>query len=215
MLSPRSPLPPRPASLVVADFGCGDCKIASSIKNKVHSFDLVPLSPLVTVCDMAKVGGDTGSMRRGQGGGGSRAAHPQCVHRSCQGDGGGWQGGLDAAWRQLRWAGEGVLCARASSHLFGKPGHLRLRAPQRRCSVESKSPGSGEARKGCPSAVTVLPPGWCLAGALGSRVGGRCGVLPGADGHQPAGDPGRGQPCAEAGVGRDARQAGKGQEASG
>ncbi|XP_074996672.1 ribosomal RNA-processing protein 8 isoform X3 [Calonectris borealis] len=44
----------RPASLVVADFGCGDCKIASSIKNKVHSFDLVPLSPLVTVCDMAK-----------------------------------------------------------------------------------------------------------------------------------------------------------------
>ncbi|KAF1570649.1 UNVERIFIED_CONTAM: Ribosomal RNA-processing protein 8, partial [Eudyptes pachyrhynchus] len=45
----------RPASLVVADFGCGDCKIASSVKNKVHSFDLVPLSPLVTVCDMAKV----------------------------------------------------------------------------------------------------------------------------------------------------------------
>ncbi|XP_064297757.1 ribosomal RNA-processing protein 8 isoform X2 [Phalacrocorax carbo] len=45
----------RPTSLVVADFGCGDCKIATSVKNKVHSFDLVPLSPLVTVCDMAKV----------------------------------------------------------------------------------------------------------------------------------------------------------------
>ncbi|XP_029898131.1 ribosomal RNA-processing protein 8 isoform X4 [Aquila chrysaetos chrysaetos] len=45
----------RPASLVVADFGCGDCKIASSVRNKVHSFDLVALSPLVTVCDMAKV----------------------------------------------------------------------------------------------------------------------------------------------------------------
>ncbi|XP_064361405.1 ribosomal RNA-processing protein 8 isoform X2 [Dromaius novaehollandiae] len=45
----------RPASLVVADFGCGDCKIANSIRNKVHSFDLVALSPLVTVCDMAKV----------------------------------------------------------------------------------------------------------------------------------------------------------------
>lgn len=57
VLSPHSPPPPRPASLVVADFGCGDCKIASSIRNKVHSFDLVPLSPLVTVCDMAKVGG--------------------------------------------------------------------------------------------------------------------------------------------------------------
>ncbi|NXF40136.1 RRP8 protein, partial [Nyctibius bracteatus] len=45
----------RPPSLVVADFGCGDCKIARSVKNKVHCFDLVPLSPLVTVCDMAKV----------------------------------------------------------------------------------------------------------------------------------------------------------------
>ncbi|XP_074917986.1 ribosomal RNA-processing protein 8 isoform X2 [Chelonoidis abingdonii] len=45
----------RPASLVVADFGCGDCKIATSIRNKVHSFDLVALSPCVTVCDMAKV----------------------------------------------------------------------------------------------------------------------------------------------------------------
>ncbi|XP_042694271.1 ribosomal RNA-processing protein 8 [Centrocercus urophasianus] len=45
----------RSASLVVADFGCGDCKIASSVRNKVHCFDLVPLSPLVTVCDMAEV----------------------------------------------------------------------------------------------------------------------------------------------------------------
>ncbi|TFJ97837.1 myc-associated zinc finger protein [Platysternon megacephalum] len=45
----------RPASLVVADFGCGDCKIATSVRNKVHSFDLVALSPRVTVCDMAKV----------------------------------------------------------------------------------------------------------------------------------------------------------------
>ncbi|KAM6226050.1 ribosomal RNA-processing protein 8, partial [Porphyrio hochstetteri] len=45
----------RPASLVVADFGCGDCKIAASVRNQVHCFDLVPLSPLVTVCDMAEV----------------------------------------------------------------------------------------------------------------------------------------------------------------
>ncbi|NXI45800.1 RRP8 protein, partial [Galbula dea] len=45
----------RPSSLVVADMGCGDCKIAKSIRNKVHCFDLVPLSPQVTVCDMAKV----------------------------------------------------------------------------------------------------------------------------------------------------------------
>ncbi|KAJ8392107.1 hypothetical protein AAFF_G00079130 [Aldrovandia affinis] len=45
----------RPASLVVADFGCGDCKIARSVKNKVHSFDLAPVCDLVTTCDMADV----------------------------------------------------------------------------------------------------------------------------------------------------------------
>ncbi|XP_042626949.1 ribosomal RNA-processing protein 8-like [Cyprinus carpio] len=45
----------KPASLVVADFGCGDCKIARSVKNKVHSFDLAPVCDLVTACDMAKV----------------------------------------------------------------------------------------------------------------------------------------------------------------
>ncbi|KAJ3590483.1 hypothetical protein NHX12_008434 [Muraenolepis orangiensis] len=45
----------KPASHVVADFGCGDCKIALSVKNKVHSFDLAPICKLVTVCDMAKV----------------------------------------------------------------------------------------------------------------------------------------------------------------
>lgn len=45
----------RPASLVVADFGCGDCKIAQSVKNKVHCFDLVATCELVTVCDMANV----------------------------------------------------------------------------------------------------------------------------------------------------------------
>ncbi|KAG9348499.1 hypothetical protein JZ751_002235 [Albula glossodonta] len=45
----------KPASLVVADFGCGDCKIARGVKNKVHSFDLAPICDLVTVCDMADV----------------------------------------------------------------------------------------------------------------------------------------------------------------
>ncbi|KAJ0064057.1 hypothetical protein NL108_017845, partial [Boleophthalmus pectinirostris] len=45
----------KPASLVVADFGCGDCKIAKSVKNKVHSFDLVATCELVTACDMANV----------------------------------------------------------------------------------------------------------------------------------------------------------------
>ncbi|XP_008053851.1 ribosomal RNA-processing protein 8 [Carlito syrichta] len=45
----------RPASLVVADFGCGDCHLASSIRNPVHCFDLASLDPRVTVCDMAQV----------------------------------------------------------------------------------------------------------------------------------------------------------------
>ena len=45
----------RPASLVVADFGCGDCRLASSIRNPVHCFDLASLDPRVTVCDMAQV----------------------------------------------------------------------------------------------------------------------------------------------------------------
>lgn len=40
---------------MVADFGCGDCKIARSVKNKVHSFDLAATCELVTVCDMAHV----------------------------------------------------------------------------------------------------------------------------------------------------------------
>ncbi|XP_069327218.1 ribosomal RNA-processing protein 8 isoform X1 [Eulemur rufifrons] len=45
----------RPTSLVVADFGCGDCRLASSIRNPVHCFDLASLDPRVTVCDMAQV----------------------------------------------------------------------------------------------------------------------------------------------------------------
>lgn len=40
---------------VVADFGCGEAKIARSVSNKVHSFDLYPLHPFVTVCDIANV----------------------------------------------------------------------------------------------------------------------------------------------------------------
>lgn len=45
----------RSSSLVIADFGCGDCKIAQSVKNKVHCFDLAPVCDLVTACDMANV----------------------------------------------------------------------------------------------------------------------------------------------------------------
>ncbi|XP_029963480.1 ribosomal RNA-processing protein 8 [Salarias fasciatus] len=49
-------------SLVVADFGCGDCKIARSVKNRVHSFDLAATCELVTVCDMAHVPLEDGSV---------------------------------------------------------------------------------------------------------------------------------------------------------
>jgi ribosomal RNA-processing protein 8 len=38
---------------VVADFGCGDARLARSVPNKVHSFDLVAMSKDVTACDMA------------------------------------------------------------------------------------------------------------------------------------------------------------------
>lgn len=45
----------KPMSWVVADFGCGDAKIARTIKQKVHSFDLVAANEKVVACDMAHV----------------------------------------------------------------------------------------------------------------------------------------------------------------
>ncbi|KAH7577296.1 hypothetical protein JRO89_XS01G0232800 [Xanthoceras sorbifolium] len=43
----------RSPSLVVADFGCGDARLAKSVKNKVFSFDLVSNDPSVIACDMS------------------------------------------------------------------------------------------------------------------------------------------------------------------
>ncbi|KAG7381319.1 25S rRNA (adenine645-N1)-methyltransferase [Phytophthora pseudosyringae] len=40
---------------VVADFGCGDARLAESVPNKVHSFDLVSRKPSVTACNIADV----------------------------------------------------------------------------------------------------------------------------------------------------------------
>jgi ribosomal RNA-processing protein 8 len=42
---------------VIADMGCGDARLASSVSNKVHSFDLVASNPAVPVvaCDIAHV----------------------------------------------------------------------------------------------------------------------------------------------------------------
>ncbi|KAJ3697006.1 hypothetical protein LUZ61_000711 [Rhynchospora tenuis] len=44
----------RNTSLTVADFGCGDAKLAKSVKNKVFSIDLVSQDPSVIACDMSQ-----------------------------------------------------------------------------------------------------------------------------------------------------------------
>jgi len=49
-------------SLVVADFGCGDARLAQNAKQKVHSFDLHPLNDKVIKCDMAHVPLDSESV---------------------------------------------------------------------------------------------------------------------------------------------------------
>ncbi|XP_061164665.1 ribosomal RNA-processing protein 8-like [Saccostrea echinata] len=51
-----------PRNKVVADFGCGDAKIARGVPQKVHSFDLVALNDHVTACDMSHVPLDSGSV---------------------------------------------------------------------------------------------------------------------------------------------------------
>eukprot|EP00039_Didymoeca_costata_P008502 m.112866 g.112866 ORF g.112866 m.112866 type:complete len:373 (-) comp14107_c0_seq1:74-1192(-) len=44
-----------PPKLVVADLGCGEAAIASSVPNTVHSFDLVARNEKVVACDIAHV----------------------------------------------------------------------------------------------------------------------------------------------------------------
>lgn len=45
----------RDKNLVIADFGCGEAKLASSVPQTVHSFDLVAANDSVVACDMAHV----------------------------------------------------------------------------------------------------------------------------------------------------------------
>ncbi|KAK4409950.1 Ribosomal RNA-processing protein 8 [Sesamum angolense] len=52
----------RSPSLVVADFGCGDARLAKSVKNKVFSFDLVSNDPSVFACDMSNTPLDSSSV---------------------------------------------------------------------------------------------------------------------------------------------------------
>ncbi|XP_078172264.1 S-adenosyl-L-methionine-dependent methyltransferases superfamily protein [Carex rostrata] len=44
----------RNPSLTVADFGCGDARLAKNVKNKVFSIDLVSNDPSVIACDMSQ-----------------------------------------------------------------------------------------------------------------------------------------------------------------
>ncbi|KAD6119355.1 hypothetical protein R6Q59_025396 [Mikania micrantha] len=50
------------SSLVVADFGCGDARLAKGVKNKVFSIDLVSNDPSVIACDMSKTPLDSSSI---------------------------------------------------------------------------------------------------------------------------------------------------------
>ena len=45
----------RPAEWAVADLGCGDAKIAASVAQQVHSFDLSATAQGVVACNMADV----------------------------------------------------------------------------------------------------------------------------------------------------------------
>ena len=43
--------------LVIADFGCGEARLAHALSSsckKIHSFDLVALNDKVTVCDFSR-----------------------------------------------------------------------------------------------------------------------------------------------------------------
>lgn len=44
-----------PDDVVVADFGCGEARLAREIRQRVHSFDLIAETPEVVACDMSKV----------------------------------------------------------------------------------------------------------------------------------------------------------------
>jgi ubiquinone/menaquinone biosynthesis C-methylase UbiE len=44
-----------PRGAVVGDFGCGEAKLARSVRHKVHSFDLVAPNDHVVACDIANV----------------------------------------------------------------------------------------------------------------------------------------------------------------
>lgn len=44
----------RPKTLVIADFGCGEGRLAKAVPQKTYSLDLVPQRHEIIACDMAK-----------------------------------------------------------------------------------------------------------------------------------------------------------------
>ena len=45
----------QPKNIVVADLGCGDAELAATVRQRVHSFDLVAHNDRVVACDIANV----------------------------------------------------------------------------------------------------------------------------------------------------------------
>lgn len=55
-------LPSRPKTAVIADFGCGEGRLAKAVPNKTYSLDLVAQHHEIIACDMAKTPLETGSI---------------------------------------------------------------------------------------------------------------------------------------------------------
>ncbi|XP_003384920.1 PREDICTED: ribosomal RNA-processing protein 8-like [Amphimedon queenslandica] len=51
-----------PPQTIIADFGCGEAKLAQSVPHTVHSFDFVAVNEYVTPCDMSNVPLDDSSV---------------------------------------------------------------------------------------------------------------------------------------------------------
>lgn len=52
----------RPKFYTIADFGCGDAKLAMTVEQNIHSFDLVAVNESVVACDMSSVPLEDGSV---------------------------------------------------------------------------------------------------------------------------------------------------------
>lgn len=145
--------------------------------------------------------------------------HGGSWHWSCLSGFGVYRPRCQVVGDRRRWLGASMggmrtSCVRRSVCLFSYGGTAACSSHREGAGVNLRAVGVPDRGTSCPSPLPSSLWGWslcwCFVGAFGSRVSGRCGFLPSADGHQPAGDPGRGKSCAETGVGRDVRAAGAG-----